>query len=155
MKLVGMSTIFRCTKLRSFKCNDSWVVTTKYMLILNFNRSPFPYFSFFFANMVLLKVVNRLKLYQVQSFMVLRWVTHVLHSTQKFERPPFRNGCSYSIKNYGVEAISNGMTFLLNFIKSSNWFRSWWGDRPNWFRSWWGHRQTHRQENKLSWDQGT
>jgi hypothetical protein len=37
----------------------------------------------------------------------------VLHSPQKFERPPFWNGCSYGIKNYGVEVAFNGMTSLL------------------------------------------
>jgi hypothetical protein len=49
--------------------------------------------------------------------MVLRWLVHVLHPPQKFERPPFWYGCSYGIKKYGVEVIINGMTSLLNFIK--------------------------------------
>jgi hypothetical protein len=49
--------------------------------------------------------------------MVLRWLVQVLHSPQKFERPPFWIGCSYSIKNYGIEVIFNAMTFLLIFIK--------------------------------------
>jgi hypothetical protein len=41
----------------------------------------------------------------------------VLHSPQKFERPPFWNGCSYSIKNYVIEVAFNGMTSLLSFIE--------------------------------------
>jgi hypothetical protein len=49
--------------------------------------------------------------------MVLRLLVQVLHPPQKFERPPFWNGCSYGIKNYGVEVTFNGMTSLLNFIK--------------------------------------
>jgi hypothetical protein len=41
-----------------------------------------------------------------------------LHSPQKFEHPPFWNGCCYSIKNYGVDVIFNGMTSLLDFTKN-------------------------------------
>jgi hypothetical protein len=41
-------------------------------------------------------------------------------SPQKFERLPFSNGCRYSIENYGVEVIFNGMTSLLNFIQICN-----------------------------------
>jgi len=41
----------------------------------------------------------------------------VLHPPQKFERPPFWNGWSYGIKNYGVEVTFNDMTSLLNFMK--------------------------------------
>jgi hypothetical protein len=40
-----------------------------------------------------------------------------LHPSQKFERPPFRNGWSYGIKIYGVEVTFNDMTFLLNFVR--------------------------------------
>jgi hypothetical protein len=50
--------------------------------------------------------------------MVLRWVVQVLHSPQKFKRPPFWNGCSNSIRYYGVEVTFRGMTSLLNFIKN-------------------------------------
>jgi hypothetical protein len=41
----------------------------------------------------------------------------VLHTSQKFERPPFWNVRRYGIKKYGVEVTFSGMTFLLNFIK--------------------------------------
>jgi hypothetical protein len=34
-----------------------------------------------------------------------------------FEHLPFRNGYSYSIKNYGIDVTFNDMTSLLNFIK--------------------------------------
>jgi hypothetical protein len=45
----------------------------------------------------------------MQNVMVLRRLVQVLHPPQKFERPPFSNGYSYGIKNYGVEAAFNGM----------------------------------------------
>jgi hypothetical protein len=48
--------------------------------------------------------------------MALRLLVQILHSPQKFERPPFWKGCSYGIKNH-VEVIFNGMNSLLNFIK--------------------------------------
>jgi hypothetical protein len=48
--------------------------------------------------------------------MALWCLVQVLHPPQKSERPPFWNGYSYGIKNYGVE-VTNGMTSLLNFIK--------------------------------------
>jgi hypothetical protein len=41
----------------------------------------------------------------------------VLLSPQKFEIPPFLNGCSYSIKNYGIEVIFSGMTSLQTLEK--------------------------------------
>jgi hypothetical protein len=41
----------------------------------------------------------------------------VLLPPEKFEHPPFWNGCSYGIKNYGIKVTFNGMTSLLNFIK--------------------------------------
>jgi hypothetical protein len=41
----------------------------------------------------------------------------VLRSPKKIERSLVWNGCSYSIKNYGVEVNFNGMTSLMNFIK--------------------------------------
>jgi hypothetical protein len=41
----------------------------------------------------------------------------VLHSPQKFERPPCGNGCGYSIENYGIEVALNGMISPLNFIE--------------------------------------
>jgi hypothetical protein len=40
-----------------------------------------------------------------------------LHPPQRFERLPFCNGCSYGVKNYGVEVTSNGKTSILNVIK--------------------------------------
>jgi hypothetical protein len=65
------------------------------------------------------------------------WLVQVLHLPQKSERSPFWNGCSYGIENDGIKVSFNGMTSLLNFIKSTNWFKSLWG------------RQTHRQEDDL------
>jgi hypothetical protein len=43
---------------------------------------------------------------------------------QNFDRPPFWNGCSYSMKDYGIEVTFNGMSSLLNFRKSTSWFRT-------------------------------
>jgi hypothetical protein len=95
--------------------NNLW--TSRYkMSVSNFNRPQCSYF-WFFANMVLLKVVHPLRVYQNTDFMVLRWLVQVLQPHQKFERPPLWNGCSYDIKNYGVEVTFNGMTFLLHFLK--------------------------------------
>jgi len=41
----------------------------------------------------------------------------VVHAPQESEHLSFWNLWSYGIKNYGVEAISNGMTTLPNFRK--------------------------------------
>jgi hypothetical protein len=62
---------------------------------------------------------------RLQNSVVLRWVKLVLSSRQVLEPPPFWNACSYSVKNYGVEITFYGVTSLLNFIKSTNWIRSW------------------------------
>jgi hypothetical protein len=54
---------------------------------------------------------------EYKMLIVLRCLVQLLHPSQKFERPPFWNGCSYCIKNYGVEVAFYGTTSLLNFIK--------------------------------------
>jgi hypothetical protein len=51
-----------------------------------------------------------------------------LHPPQKFQRSPFWNGWSYGIRNYSVKVTFNGMISLLNFTKSTNWFKSWCGE---------------------------
>jgi hypothetical protein len=48
----------------------------------------------------------------------------IMHPSQKFERSPFWNGLSCGIEMYGVDVTVNGMTSILNSIKSANWFRS-------------------------------
>jgi hypothetical protein len=45
--------------------------------------------------------------------MVPLWLVQVLHTPQKFERPPFWNDWRYGIKNYGVEVTFNCMTQLV------------------------------------------
>jgi hypothetical protein len=50
-------------------------------------------------------------------------MVQVWRPPQKFQRPLFSNGGSYGIKKYGVEVSFNGMTSLLNFIKSINLFQ--------------------------------
>jgi hypothetical protein len=42
----------------------------------------------------------------------------VLNQPQKFERRPFWGGWSYEIKNNGTQDNFNGMTSLLNFMKT-------------------------------------
>jgi hypothetical protein len=51
-------------------------------------------------------------------------MVQVFHPPQEYDRPPFWDGCSYGIKNYGVEVTFNGMASILNFIKSTIWFES-------------------------------
>jgi hypothetical protein len=86
------------------------------MLILNFNRPPCSYFSFF-AKVVLLKLFILWRSISIQNFMILWWLVQVLHPPQKFERPPYWYDCSYGIRNHGIEITYNGMTSLLSFIK--------------------------------------
>jgi hypothetical protein len=71
------------------------------MLILNINHPPCSYFSFF-AKIVLLEVVRPLKISQNTKFDGPALTGASFASPQKFERPPFWNGCSYSIKNYDI-----------------------------------------------------
>jgi hypothetical protein len=42
-------------------------------------------------------------------------MVQVLNLLQKFARSPFWDGCSYNIKNYGVEVTFNGMTLHNEF----------------------------------------
>jgi hypothetical protein len=65
---------------------------------------------------VLLKADHLLKICQ-NTFDVPTLTGASVHPPEKFERTPFLNGCSYVIKNYGVEVTFSGMTSLLNFIK--------------------------------------
>jgi len=113
------------------------------MLILKFNRPPCSYFSFF-AKMVLLKVVHPLKIYQNTKFHGPTLTGTSFAPTSKV-RPPFWNGCSYGIKNYGVEVIFNGMTSLLNFIKIYQLVQKLIGGGGQ------THRQTHRMVISLAY----
>jgi hypothetical protein len=47
-----------------------------------------------------------------------------LNQPQMFECPPVWNVSSYEIKRYAVEVTFNGVTSILTFKKSMNWFRS-------------------------------
>jgi hypothetical protein len=69
------------------------------------------------AKVVSLKVVHPLKIHQNTEFHGPTLSGTSFVSRQKFERLPFWNGCSYSIKNYGVEVSFNSITSLLNLIK--------------------------------------
>jgi hypothetical protein len=50
-------------------------------------------------------------------------LTNAISPSRKFEHPPFWNQ-SYKIKNYDIEVSFSGLTSLLNFVKITNWFRS-------------------------------
>jgi hypothetical protein len=65
----------------------------------------------------LVKVVHPLNVYQNTKFNGPALTGAVLYSSQKFECPPYWNGCNYGIKNDGIEVTANGMTLLLNFVK--------------------------------------
>jgi hypothetical protein len=67
----------------------------------------------------------------------------VLHTPQKFERPPFWNGLRYGIRKYGLEVTFNGMTSLLNFIKVYQLDQKLLGGT---------HRQTDRQTDRQTGD---
>jgi hypothetical protein len=93
-----MPTNFNCTKLSLSKCNSLWVVAIKQNA--NFKYQPTAMFVFsFFAKIVLLEVVHPLKIYQSAQFHGPASSSGTnFTSPQKFERPPFWNDCSYSIK---------------------------------------------------------
>jgi hypothetical protein len=52
------------------------------------------------------------------------FANEVLHLPQKFERLPLWNVWTYWIKEYDVKVSFDGMTSLLNVIKSTNWFKN-------------------------------
>jgi hypothetical protein len=79
---------------------------------------------FFFPKIFSSKVVHPSQIYQNTNFHGPTLSGEGFASPQKFERQQIYNGCSYSIKNDGLEAIINGMALILDFIKFTNWFRS-------------------------------
>jgi hypothetical protein len=106
------------TKLHLSKSNGSWVVSTK----PNFKfQQPVMFVFLVFRKSDL--VVHPLKIYQHTKFYGPALTGENFASTSMFECPPFWNSWSYGIKDYGVEVSFNGIT-LLNFIKSTNWFKS-------------------------------
>jgi hypothetical protein len=52
------------------------------------------------------------------------FANEVLYLPQKLERPPLWNVWTYWIKEYDVRITFDGMTSLLNVIKSTNWFKN-------------------------------
>jgi hypothetical protein len=95
---LGMSTLFHCTKLRLSKCNGSSVVARKQSV--NFKtQQPAVFVFFVFRKSVLIISCSSsedLSEQKISWSYVELW--KFLHSPQKFERPPFWNGCNYSIK---------------------------------------------------------
>jgi hypothetical protein len=67
-------------------------------------------------------------------------VDSILYPSQKFEHPPFLNGSRYAIKKCGLEVAVSVMTSLLNFTKSVNSLKSYWGR---------GQRQTERRTGSM------
>jgi hypothetical protein len=61
-----------------------------------------------FCKSLLLKVVHPLKIYQNTKFHVPTLTVASSASTSEVERPPFCNGWSYRIKNYGFKVTFNG-----------------------------------------------
>jgi hypothetical protein len=112
-----MSMIFHCTKHNlSNKCNSSWVVSIKEHMHFNFKPPPWSFFCCCKSGAI--KVVYPLKIFSIQNFMVSLCLVTVLHPSQRFERPPFWNGWSYEVKNYGAEVTFSGTTSLLNIINN-------------------------------------
>jgi hypothetical protein len=133
IKLVGMSMISYYTKVDLSEWNGSWVVSTEQKI--NFNIQTAAMFVFFLTKNGLIKSCSSFEDLSEKNFMVPRWLMQVLHPPQKFERPPFWNSWRYGIKKYGVEVTFNGMTSILNFIKSTNWFKSYLGGHTDDFIS--------------------
>jgi hypothetical protein len=83
IKLVGMSIIFHCTKLRLSKWNGSWVVSIKQNV--NFKFQLHTVFTFLvFCKMCLIKIWKSVS---KQNFMVPCSQEQVLQPPQKFENP--------------------------------------------------------------------
>jgi hypothetical protein len=118
----SMSMVFTVPNIICPECNGSGVASIKQNTNFNLHHYECSYF-WFLTKMASLIVVHPLKI-SMQHFMVPRWLVKVLHPTQKFEHPPFRNGRSYGIKSYGVEITFNSVASLLNLIKSTNVFRN-------------------------------
>jgi hypothetical protein len=85
---------------------------------VNFKFQPPAIFPFYvFGKIGLIKSCSSFWVsISMQKFLSLRWLVQVLRPPQKSERPPFLSGCSYGIKNYGIEVTFNGMISLLNSI---------------------------------------
>jgi hypothetical protein len=108
-----------CTTLNLFKFSGSWVVSMKQNVYFTF-QPPFMFVFLFFSQ----KFFNLRRSVSIQNFMVPFLLVQVLHPSQKSEcLPSWNNGWSYGIEKYVVEITFNGMTSLLNFMKSTNWFK--------------------------------
>jgi hypothetical protein len=142
IKLIGMSMISYYTKVHLSKCNGSWVVSSKQTMNFNIQTAAVFVFFLFLTKTLLLKVVHPLKLYQYTKFHGPTLTGASFASTSEVWSSPFWNGWRYGITKYGVEVTFNGMISLLNFIKSTNWFKSYWGGGGS-------HRQTDWQTGDL------
>jgi hypothetical protein len=106
IKLTGMPMIFHFTRFHSSNCCGSRLVS-KNMLTVNFNRPPCSYIRFFLSKSgVIESCLYSERPISIQSCMVPRWIMKILHSLQKFERPPFWNNWSYGIKIMALRSSS-------------------------------------------------
>jgi hypothetical protein len=102
---------FTVWNLNCLVCKGSWVVCIKQNMNCKFQPSSMFVFLAFHLN-GLLKVVQRLKIFQHTKFMIPLWLMQVLHSPQ-----PFWRSWIYGIKIYGIHVNFNSMISLLNSIK--------------------------------------
>jgi hypothetical protein len=127
IKLIGMSMISYCTKVRLSKYNGSWVVSTEQTM--NFNIQLAAMFVFFVSDKnCLTKSCSSFE--ELSIFKTLRshvdWCKFCIHLRRLNDRH-FGTGWRYRNKKYGIEVTFSGMTSLLNFIKSTNCFKSYYG----------------------------
>jgi hypothetical protein len=132
IKLIGMSMISYYAKVHLSKCNGSWAVSTKQTMNFNIQTAAMFVFVCFWQKWSYWKLFILWRSVSIQNFMVPRWLVHVLHPPQKFERPAFWSGWRFGIKKYGIDVILNGMTSQLNYIQTYHGVQTlfgWGGDR--------------------------
>jgi hypothetical protein len=106
-----------CTKLHMSKHNGSRVLSIKWNVYLNFQPPTMFIFFLVFHKSVITKTClsfEDLSAYKI-IWSYIDWCKFCIHL--RILNVTFFNGCSYGIKNYGVEVTFNGMTSLLNVIK--------------------------------------
>jgi hypothetical protein len=112
------------TKVHLSKCNGSWVVSIKRTKSINIQLAAMFVFFIFDKNGLIKSCSSfeDLSVYKI-SCSHLDWWKFCIHLRNLNVRH-FGMVESCGIKKYGLEVIFNDMTFLLNFIKSTNWFKS-------------------------------
>jgi hypothetical protein len=132
IKLLGMSMIFHCTKLRSSKRSGSWAVFVKQKV--NFKFQPPAIFTFFSAKVVWLKVVQSLKIYHNKKLYGARSA-----STSEVRKSAIFGMVSATALTFMASRSSSTAWPPYPFFKQSTiWFNSWeeGTDTQIW---WWSH----------------